>query len=106
MMAESNKRFTMSLRQAKECGIDFRDFERVDQLPSEIPLVAVAGVWGKFQNILCLFEAELGRRYLRNVYQRRNGYVIPELGICAKTISAGETVTVTTSPPLDLKDNQ
>ncbi len=105
-MAENKGCFTMSFRQAKEYGIDYRDFEKVDQLPPEVPLVAVAGVWGRYQNIMCLFETGLGKRYLRNIYQRKNGYVIPELGRCAKTISTEETVTATTCSPLSLKTHE
>ena len=46
----------MSFAQARDIGIDYRDYQKVDCLPSGIALTAIAGVWGDYVNIRCLFE--------------------------------------------------
>ena len=66
----------MSFRQSCACGIDYREFERVDSLPIGIPLVAIAGVWGDCYNLRCLFMDTDGNQYLRNVFRTKNGYLI------------------------------
>jgi hypothetical protein len=97
MKKYTNDRFTMSLQQAEMHGIDYRSFERKDCLPDVTPLIAIAGIWGRYQNIMCLFHDNEGNRYLRNIYRRRDGYQIPELGLDAKGIEAGQEVAVVAS---------
>ncbi|CUJ97607.1 hypothetical protein RUE5091_01825 [Ruegeria denitrificans] len=91
-MPTHHERFTMSFRQSCACGIDYREFERVDSLPIGIPLVAIAGVWGDCYNLRCLFMDTDGNQYLRNVFRTKNGYLIPELGVDAKMIKIGQVV--------------
>ncbi len=91
-MPTHHERFTMSFRQSCACGIDYREFERVDSLPKGIPLVAIAGVWGDCYNLRCLFMDTDGNQYLRNVFRTKNGYLIPELGVDAKMIKIGQVV--------------
>lgn len=45
---------------------DYCDFEKVDRLPEDLPLIAVACVWGDYQNIRCLFVDAEGNGYMRN----------------------------------------
>lgn len=91
-MSFAHDHFTMSYHQARDFGIDYRDFKKVDCLPEDLPLVAVAGVWGDYQNIRCLFIDTAGNGYMRNVGKRRDGYVIRELGVDARELEVGESV--------------
>jgi len=86
------EQFTYSFKQAMDAGFDYRDFERVKCLPSGCRLTAIAGVWGSYQDIRCLFESEDGDKYCRTVYHRSN-YLIPEIEAYAKEIVAGEVFT-------------
>ncbi|UWR27352.1 hypothetical protein K3757_05275 [Sulfitobacter sp. S223] len=83
--------FTMSFAQARDIGIDYRDYEKVDCLPTGMPLTAIAGVWGNYVNIRCLFEDGDGNRYLRIIHRWGDaGYIVKELGIDAKDIQVGQ----------------
>ena len=93
-MSFAHDHFTMSYHQARDYGIDYRDFENVDCLPEGVPLVAVAGVWGDYQNIRCLFMDAEGNGYMRSIRKQSNGYVIRELGVDAKELMVGENVLV------------
>ena len=96
-MSFAHDHFTMSYHQARDYGIDHRDFEKVDCLPEGVPLVAVAGVWGDYQNIRCLFVDAVGNGYMRNIRKRSNGYVIRELGVDAKELKVGESMRMPAS---------
>ena len=90
-MTFEHEQFTMSYNQARDFGIDYRDFEKVVRLPDGIALTAVAGVWGDSRNVRCLFVDARGKRYMRNIVRWGDaGYIICELGVDAKTISVGE----------------
>ena len=90
-MSFAHDHFTMSYHQAREYGIDYRGFERVACLPEGVPLIAVAGVWGDYQNIRCLFVDVAGSGYMRNIrWWGDKGYPIKELGIDAKEIAVGQ----------------
>lgn len=91
-MMFTHDNFTMSYHQARDIGIDYRDFEKVERLPEDRPLIAVAGVWGDYQDIRCLFVDSEGNGYLRSIRRRRDGYLIQELGVDAKELRVGETV--------------
>ncbi|MFD1156523.1 hypothetical protein [Roseovarius aestuarii] len=93
-MSFAHDHFTMSYHQSRDYGIDYRDFEKVDCLPKGVSLVAIAGVWGDYQNIRCLFMDAAGNGYMRNIGKRNNGYVIRELGVDAKELWVGEKVLV------------
>lgn len=86
--------YTMGFKDALMYGIDYRDYEKVSRLPEGVPLMAVAGVWGDYANIRCLFVDEAGNRYLRNISGRGGEYVIRELGVNAKEIGAGAVFVV------------
>jgi len=57
--------------------------------------VAVAGIWGDYSNIRCLFHDEHGKKYLRNIKGSGGQYTIQEFGVNAKDIEVG-MVFVTT----------
>ncbi|MEP3895175.1 MAG: hypothetical protein ABJN52_14410 [Litorimonas sp.] len=91
-MRLDHENYTMSFAQARDIGIDYRDYTKVDCLPSDIPVTAIAGVWGDNVNIRCLFEDTDGNRYLRNIRRWGDaGYIIKELGLDAKEIEVGQT---------------
>ena len=86
-----HENFTMSFAQARDIGIDYRDYQKVDFLPSGVTVTAIAGVWGDYVNIRCLFEAADGNRYLRKIRRWGDaGYVIKELELDAKDIEVGQ----------------
>lgn len=90
-MRLDHQNFTMSFAQARDIGIDYRDYQKVDCLQSGIPVRAIAGVWGDYVNIRCLFEDCDGNRYLRNIRRWGDaGYIVKELGIDAKQIEVGQ----------------
>jgi len=90
-MTYDHENFTMSFAQARDIGIDYRDYEKVDCLPSDTTVTAIAGVWGDYVNIRCLFEDGDGNRYLRNIRRWGDaGYIVKELGIDAKQIAVGQ----------------
>ena len=87
--------FTMSFAQARDAGIDYRDYTKVDLLPAGMPLTAIAGVWGDYSNIRCLFEDVEGNKYLRNIRKWGDtGYFLKELGVDAKQIEAGQVFSL------------
>ncbi len=86
-----HKRFTMSFRQALDFGIDYRDFEKVRCLPQGVPLIAIAGVWGEYSDIRCLFLDAKGNGYMRYIQNWGDkGFLIRELGLDAKSIEVGQ----------------
>ncbi len=92
-MLFSHERFTMSFRQALDFGIDYRDFEKVRCLPQGVPLIAIAGVWGEYSDIRCLFLDAEGNGYMRYIRKWGNeGFLIRELGLDAKAIEVGQIV--------------
>jgi hypothetical protein len=94
-MTFEHGQFTMSYHQARDLGIDYRDFEKVNRLPAEVKLTAVAGVWGDKRNIRCLFIDPLGNGYMRNIVKWGNaGYIISELELDAKAIAVGAEFTL------------
>ncbi len=91
-MRLDHEKFTMSFAQARDIGIDYRDYTKVDCLPSDIHVTAIAGVWGDYVNIRCLFEDVDGNRYMRNIVRWGDaGYIIKELGLDAKEILVGQS---------------
>lgn len=54
-MQFAHTHFTLGFRKALDHGIDYRDFQKVDRLPEGIPLMTIAGVWGDYSDIRCLF---------------------------------------------------
>jgi hypothetical protein len=48
-MRLDHENFTMSFAQARDIGIDYRDYQKVACLPSDTPVTAIAGVWGDAQ---------------------------------------------------------
>ncbi len=90
-MRLDHENYTMSFAQARDIGIDYRDYQKVDCLPSGMPVTAIAGVWGEYVNIRCLFEDADGNRYLRNIRRWGDaGYTIRELDLDAKAIEVGQ----------------
>ncbi len=90
-MTYDHENYTMSFAQARDIGIDYRDYQKIDRLPSGVELFAIAGVWGDYVNIRCLFQDAEGNRYLRNIARRGDaGYIITELGVDAKLIAVGQ----------------
>ncbi|WP_170349675.1 hypothetical protein [Ruegeria atlantica] len=94
-MQFQHERFTMSFRQALDYGIDYRTFKKVPRLPNGIPLFAVAGVWGEYSDIRCLFFDAQSNRYLRYIQKwGQKGFLIRELEMDATDLSVGLVVTV------------
>ncbi len=87
-------RFTLSWAQSLDYEIDYRDFEYCEQLPSGVPLVAIAGVWNNRGSIRCLFLDEEGNGYRRHIRGFKNKYIIPEIDVCAKEIEVGQVFIV------------
>lgn len=88
------EQYAMSFHQAREHGIDYRNFEKIECLPVGVRLTAIAGIWGDYQNIRCLFMGECGQSYLRNIRGGGGEYVIRELGQNAKEIAVGQVFVV------------
>lgn len=86
--------FTLSCQQALEYGIDYREFQKVDRLPEGVPLLAVAGVWGGYSDIRCLFIDHRGRTYRRHITGSAGQYVIRELELNAQVMEVGQVVVV------------
>lgn len=90
-MRLDHENFTMSFAHARKIGIDYRDYRKVDCLPSSVTVTAIAGVWGDHVNIRCLFEDADGNGYLRNIQRWGDaGYIIKELGLDAKELEVGQ----------------
>lgn len=62
-MIEIGRPYTMGFKDALMYGIDYRDYEKVSTLPAGVYLAAIAGVWGDYSNIRCLFMTEDGKGY-------------------------------------------
>lgn len=91
-MTFKHDQFTMSYHQARDFRIDYRDYQKVDHLPTGVTLKAIAGVWGDYANIRCLFECANGKRYLRDIRRWGDaGYFVGELNLDAKAINVGQT---------------
>ena len=85
-----HEQFTMSYHQARDFGIDYREFEKVKRLPEGVCSTAFAGVWGDNRNIRCLFIDAQGQGYMRDIVKRGNGgYIIRELRVDARQIEVG-----------------
>ncbi|AXT35599.1 hypothetical protein D1820_11785 [Phaeobacter sp. LSS9] len=91
-MQFEHTQFTLGFRQALEYGIDYRDYEKVDRLPDGILLMAIAGVWGDYSGIRCLFIDETGQTYRRHITGRAGQYIIRELDLNAKEMEVGQVV--------------
>ena len=90
--------FTLGFRQALDHGIDYRDFQKVDRLPEGIPLMAIAGVWGDYSDIRCLFIDQDGQTYRRHIKGRAGRYIIHELDLNAKELHFGQVVVAVSYP--------
>lgn len=86
--------FLCSFSVAMGRGLDYRTYEKCFKLPVDVELVAVAGVWGDFAQVRCLFVDRAGRKYRRHIQQSKDAYVIRELGLCAKEITVGAVYVV------------
>lgn len=93
-MQFAHTHFTLGFRQALDHGIDYRDFQKVDRLPEGIPLMAIAGVWGDYSDIRCLFIDQDGKTYRRHITGRADQYVIRELELNAQVMEVGQVVVV------------
>lgn len=82
----------MGFKQALQYGIDYRDYEKVRELPKGVELTAVAGIWGDYSNLRCLFITADGERICRTVFNRLK-YWVPEIERHGKEIEVGETFT-------------
>ena len=87
------RNFTMSFKDAMALDVDYRDFEKVRELPVGIKLVAIIGVWDDYANLRCLFVSEGGKRFCRSVSSRSN-YEISELGMFGKDINIGDVFEI------------
>ncbi len=97
-MQFEHTQFTLGFRQALEYGIDYRDFEKVGRLPDGIPLMAIAGVWGDYSDIRCLFIDETDKTYRRHITGRAGQYIIRELDLNAMDLEVGQVVVAASCP--------
>lgn len=74
----ANRPFTMGFKEALKNGMDYRDYKKVRELPKNIELTAVAGVWGDHCDLRCLFVTANGDRVCRTVFNRLK-YWVPEI---------------------------
>ncbi|SLN19556.1 hypothetical protein ROA7450_00628 [Roseovarius albus] len=93
-MQFDHPQFTLGFRQALEYGIDYRGYEKVVRLPEGIPLMAIAGIWGDYSDIRCLFIDQTGKTYRRHITGRAGRYIIRELDLNAKEVDVGQVVVV------------
>lgn len=93
-MQFNHTQFTLGFRQALEYGIDYRDYEKVDRLPEGIPLMTIAGIWGDYRDIRCLFIDQKGQTYRRHITGHTGQYVIRELDLNANELKVGQLVMV------------
>ena len=93
-MQFEHTQFTLGFRQALDHGIDYRDFQKVDRLPEGIPLMAIAGVWGDYRDIRCLFIDQTGKTYRRHITGRAGRYIIRELDLNAKEMVVGQVLII------------
>jgi hypothetical protein len=97
-MQFDHTQFTLGFRQALDYGIDYRDFGKIDRLPEGIPLMAIAGVWGNYSDIRCLFVDQTGKTYRRHITGRAGQYIIRELDLNAKEMQVGQVVVAASYP--------
>ncbi|WP_204112485.1 hypothetical protein [Shimia biformata] len=93
-MQFDHTQFTVGFRQALENGIDYREYDKVNRLPEGIPLMAIAGVWGDYNDIRCLFIDQYGQTYRRHITGSAGQYIIRELDLNAKQIHLGQEFVV------------
>ena len=82
-------KYKYSFYDALDEGIDYRDYKRVRELPKNEKLTAVAGVWGNYQDIRCLFISESNKRYCRTGFFSTK-YLIKELNVFGNEIEVGQ----------------
>ena len=70
---------TFSYRQARDHGIDTRDFETVMELPTGVQLTVICGVWGDRRNLRVLFELKSREVIIRHAFSNHE-YTIKEIG--------------------------
>lgn len=87
------RQFTMGFKDAIMHGIDYRDYEKVQELPKGVELTAIAGVWGDYSNLRCLFVTVDGDRICRTVFNRLK-YWVPEIERHGKEIEVGEVFSI------------
>ena len=80
------EKYKHSYRDAISKGIDYRDYPKVKVLPEGEELIAVAGVWGDYHDIRCLFISESNKKYCRTGF-RSTKYLIKELNIFGNELS-------------------
>lgn len=85
--------FTMGFKDAMMYGIDYRDYEKIRELPKGIELTAVAGIWGNYSNLRCLFVTAGGDRICRTVFHGSK-YWVPEIERFGKEIEVGECFSI------------
>lgn len=83
------KKYKYSFKDAISVGIDYRDYEKVSELPKNETYTAVAGVWGDYYDIRCLFVSSSTKQYCRKGFSN-NKYLIKELGISGNLIEVGQ----------------
>lgn len=93
-MQFDHPQFTLGFRQAIDFGIDYRDYEKVGRLPEGVPLTAIAGIWGDYSDIRCLFVDQTGQTYRRHITGCAGQYVIRELALNAKELQVGQVLVV------------
>lgn len=81
--------FTLGFKDAREIGVDYRDYVKVRKLPEGITLTAVLGVWGDYSDLRVLFTANDSKQYCRTVFHGTK-YYIPELDVFGKDIEIGQ----------------
>ncbi|MDO6800017.1 hypothetical protein [Shimia thalassica] len=92
--------FTLGFRQALEYGIDYRGYKKVDRLPEGVRLLAIAGIWGDYSDIRCLFIDQTGKTYRHHITGRAGDYIIHELDLNAKELHFGQLVVATSYPTI------
>lgn len=83
------EKYKYSFKDAISVGIDYRDYEKVRELPKNETYTAVAGVWGDYHDIRCLFISSSKKRYCRTGFSS-NRYLIKELEIHGNLIQVDQ----------------
>ena len=99
-MQFDHTQYTLGFRQALGYGIDYRDYKKVDRLPEGVPLLAIAGIWGDYSDIRCLFIDQTGKTFRRHITGRAGEYIIHELDLNAKELHFGQLVVATSYPTI------
>ncbi|EEX15087.1 hypothetical protein CSE45_0181 [Citreicella sp. SE45] len=63
-------------------------------MPDGVPLMAIAGIWGDYSDIRCLFSDQTGQTYRRHITGRDGRYIIRELDLNAKEVQVVQLVMV------------